>query len=151
MSYTKTNWENLPSTNTPLNASNLNKIESELVNKYEKAMSSENSAVTNSTTSGMSFGPTLNITTTGKPLIVICSAVGRVNGGNIDYYVTIGNQSQGFGGHSNSARERTTGFAIFDNLPAGNYDIKMAFACSQANRTATIEPYVSNSILAFEI
>lgn len=30
MSYTKTNWENLPSTNTPLNANNLNKIENEL-------------------------------------------------------------------------------------------------------------------------
>lgn len=30
MSYTKTNWENLPSTNTPLNATNLNKIENEL-------------------------------------------------------------------------------------------------------------------------
>jgi hypothetical protein len=27
MSYTKTNWENLPSTNTPINATNLNKIE----------------------------------------------------------------------------------------------------------------------------
>ena len=30
MSYTKTNWENLPSTNTPLNANNLNKIENAL-------------------------------------------------------------------------------------------------------------------------
>lgn len=28
--YVKTNWENLPSTNTPLNATNLNKIENEL-------------------------------------------------------------------------------------------------------------------------
>lgn len=27
MSYTKTTWENLPSTNTPINATNLNKIE----------------------------------------------------------------------------------------------------------------------------
>lgn len=27
MSYTKTNWENSPSTNTPLNAENLNNIE----------------------------------------------------------------------------------------------------------------------------
>lgn len=31
MSYTKTTWENLPSTNTPINATNLNKIENELV------------------------------------------------------------------------------------------------------------------------
>ena len=30
MAYSKTVWENLPSTNTPLNASNLNKIEDEL-------------------------------------------------------------------------------------------------------------------------
>lgn len=30
MSYSKTTWENLPSTNTPLNATNLNKIENEL-------------------------------------------------------------------------------------------------------------------------
>lgn len=28
--YVKTNWENLPSTNTPINATNLNKIETEL-------------------------------------------------------------------------------------------------------------------------
>jgi hypothetical protein len=30
MSYTKTVWENLPSTNTPVNATNLNKIENQL-------------------------------------------------------------------------------------------------------------------------
>ncbi len=30
MAYNKTTWENLPSTNTPLNASNLNKVENEL-------------------------------------------------------------------------------------------------------------------------
>ena len=31
MAYTKTNWENLPSTNTPIIQINLNKIENELV------------------------------------------------------------------------------------------------------------------------
>lgn len=30
MAYTKTTWEDLPSTNTPLSAANLNKIENEL-------------------------------------------------------------------------------------------------------------------------
>lgn len=30
MAYTRVNWENLPSTNTPVNATNLNKIENEL-------------------------------------------------------------------------------------------------------------------------
>ena len=30
MAYTKTNWQDLPSTNTPVNATNLNKIETEL-------------------------------------------------------------------------------------------------------------------------
>lgn len=30
MAYSKTNWENLPSINTPINASRLNKIENEL-------------------------------------------------------------------------------------------------------------------------
>lgn len=30
MAYSKTNWENLPSTNTPINQTNLNKIENEL-------------------------------------------------------------------------------------------------------------------------
>lgn len=30
MAYSKTTWENLPSTNTPVNATNLNKIENEL-------------------------------------------------------------------------------------------------------------------------
>lgn len=30
MSYTKTNWEALPNTNTPINPTNLNKIENEL-------------------------------------------------------------------------------------------------------------------------
>lgn len=32
MSYTPTNWENLPSTNTPINATNLNNIETGLDN-----------------------------------------------------------------------------------------------------------------------
>ena len=32
MAYSKTNWEDLPSTSTPVNATNLNKIENELVN-----------------------------------------------------------------------------------------------------------------------
>lgn len=30
MAYSKTTWENLPSTNTPINATNLNKVEDEL-------------------------------------------------------------------------------------------------------------------------
>lgn len=33
MAYNKTIWENLPSTNTPINETNLNKIENELANK----------------------------------------------------------------------------------------------------------------------
>lgn len=39
MAYTRVNWENLPSTNTPVNATNLNKIENELSdldNKIDK-------------------------------------------------------------------------------------------------------------------
>lgn len=36
MSYTKTEWENLPSTDTPLNATNLNKIENQLENSQEQ-------------------------------------------------------------------------------------------------------------------
>ena len=36
MAYTKTNWENLPSTNTPVNATNLNKIETQLGNVSNK-------------------------------------------------------------------------------------------------------------------
>lgn len=36
MAYTPTNWQNLPSTNTPINAINLNKVENELgSNKYQ--------------------------------------------------------------------------------------------------------------------
>lgn len=39
MAYSKTNWQDLPSTTTPLNATNLNKIENELSdldNKIDK-------------------------------------------------------------------------------------------------------------------
>ena len=36
MSYTRVNWENLPSTNTPLNATNLNKMDAGIANAVEK-------------------------------------------------------------------------------------------------------------------
>ena len=42
MSYTKTNWENSPSTNTPVNASNLNKIENKLVDLDTRVTTVEN-------------------------------------------------------------------------------------------------------------
>lgn len=38
MAYTSTNWENLPSTNTPINATNLNKIETELGKNDEQVI-----------------------------------------------------------------------------------------------------------------
>ena len=40
MAYTKTNWENLPSTNTPVNATNLNKIETGIVPANTQLISS---------------------------------------------------------------------------------------------------------------
>lgn len=36
MSYTRVNWENLPSTNTPLNATNLDKMDAGIANAVEK-------------------------------------------------------------------------------------------------------------------
>lgn len=36
MSYVKTNWENSPSTNSPINASNLNKIENAIASAVNK-------------------------------------------------------------------------------------------------------------------
>lgn len=36
MSYTRVNWENLPSTNTPVNATNLNKMDVGIANAVEK-------------------------------------------------------------------------------------------------------------------
>lgn len=36
MAYTKTNWENFPSANTPINAENLNKMEEGIANAVEK-------------------------------------------------------------------------------------------------------------------
>lgn len=36
MAYQKTNWENSPSTKTPLNKTNLNKIEDGISNSVEK-------------------------------------------------------------------------------------------------------------------
>lgn len=36
MSYTRVNWENLPSTNTPVNATNLNKMDAGIANAVEK-------------------------------------------------------------------------------------------------------------------
>ena len=37
MAYTRVNWENLPSTNTPLNATNLNKMDAGIANAVEKS------------------------------------------------------------------------------------------------------------------
>lgn len=36
MAYTRVNWENLPSTNTPVNATNLNKMDAGIANAVEK-------------------------------------------------------------------------------------------------------------------
>lgn len=36
MAYTKTNWQDLPNTTTPINASNLNKMENGIANAVEK-------------------------------------------------------------------------------------------------------------------
>lgn len=36
MSYTRVNWKNLPSTNTPVNATNLNKMDAGIANAVEK-------------------------------------------------------------------------------------------------------------------
>ena len=36
MAYTRINWENLPSTNTPVNATNLNKMDAGIANAVEK-------------------------------------------------------------------------------------------------------------------
>lgn len=36
MAYTRVNWENLPSTNTPVNATNLNKMDAGIANSVEK-------------------------------------------------------------------------------------------------------------------
>lgn len=36
MAYTRVNWENLPSTNTPVNADNLNKMDAGIANAVEK-------------------------------------------------------------------------------------------------------------------
>lgn len=63
MAYTKTNWENLPSTNTPINATNLNKIENELANK-------------NIITAGASASVT--VTATGEIKIPITTEVSKV-------------------------------------------------------------------------
>ena len=37
MAYTRVNWENLPSTNTPVNADNLNKMDEGIANAVEKS------------------------------------------------------------------------------------------------------------------
>lgn len=37
MAYTRVNWENLPSTNTPVNATNLNKMDAGINNLYPTA------------------------------------------------------------------------------------------------------------------
>ena len=36
MAYERVNWENLPSTNTPVNADNLNKMDKGIANAVEK-------------------------------------------------------------------------------------------------------------------
>ena len=48
MAYERVNWENLPSTNTPVNATNLNKIENELENLDNLTTYSTTTATINS-------------------------------------------------------------------------------------------------------
>ena len=60
MAYSKTNWQDLPSTATPLSASNLNKIENELesldINKVNKNEVNFIHLIVNATTFSFSIG-----------------------------------------------------------------------------------------------
>ena len=122
-----------------------------LIKACSEDHSHSNSNITNTTTSAKTYGPTLNITTTGKPLVVIASTVSYISAGNVDLFIKIDNGWYSYATHSNSNRERTIGFKIIKNLAAGSHSITLGFACSQSGRTATIPAYASNSILAFEI
>ena len=153
MSYTKTNWENLPSTATPVNANNLNKIENALVKNSAYDYNLLNSAVTNSTTTYQTFGNSITITTTGKPLAIFGTAVGYTTGGNLNLRAFIDGtlNTTNLATTSNPTRERMVGLYILNNVSAGQHTIQLCFACSQSNETATIVNYTNNTLVAFEI
>jgi len=69
MAYTTTNWENLPSTNTPINETNLNKIENGVYTANDKKI--------------ITVGLTSNVTlaTTGESDIRLNSVKGQVGSG----------------------------------------------------------------------
>lgn len=121
------------------------------VKAYNEVSYIPTSSVTNATTSAKDVGITLNITTTGKPLVVIMSLVGSVTAATVDFYLMMDGNGSRVASTNATSRERNTGFKVYDGLSAGSHTIKISFACSQGTRTATIPAYTTVSLLAFEI
>ena len=111
------------------------------------------STQTNTTTTTKPFGNTVTITTTGKPLVVMATATGKISGGNlnISLYMDGSIKQANLMTCDNTNRERMVGFKVFTDIAAGQHILQLGFACSQSNRTATIMPYCNHSILAFDI
>lgn len=89
MAYEKTNWQNTPSTQTPLSASNLNKMEYGIRNNSLNIENLDTAVQTNTTnisTNTTNIGTLTNLTTTAKSNLV--SAINEVNGKISNVYST---------------------------------------------------------------
>lgn len=112
MAYNKTNWEAAPSTNTPINPTNLNKIEQGI---YDNSLGVEN------------IGNLSNLETTAKTNLVAAINEVKTNlGGKLLW--TNSNPSNSFAGQQITLSENITNFDLYEvifveyagNLPYGS-------------------------------
>lgn len=175
MAYNKTNWTK----ETPINTYNLNKIEEgidtndkKLGNKQDKLTAGENITIKEDGTISASIEKayfnwcdfkTLSIpansqanlinarqiTTAGKPLVIIVSVTAMVTRGNWSLFVLVDGKSQKrMLCHDNRAAQNYTNTYIITNLPKGTHTFEFKFS---TDGDCTVPNYNQHSVTVFEI
>lgn len=163
MAYTKTNWQDLPNTTTPINATNLNKMEQGIYDANDKNVITIGLNADTSTTSTSAYqGIDLNLTkeiakagtklslSNGKVLIgsgvtkVLVSGKLQTQGDNSSYGLLIKKNnteiSNNYEGNQGSSWSQLTASPILVSVAEGD-TIKMSVYHNATNTTKNIKAY----------
>ena len=157
MAYKRVNWENLPSTKTPVNADNLNKMDEGIANAVQKKgyANYNGFATTDQTTqSGYVTNMELTITTTGGDILIMSSFVANtVGGGTASVGVVIDGVVKGkISLVFNDAERRYSESKILTNISAGTHTIKISASRDGSGSNQVKFPkYYGRSLTAIEL
>ena len=157
MAYERVNWENLPSTNTPVNADNLNKMDKGIANAVQKkGYASYNGYATTDqiTQSAFVTNMELTITTTGGDILIMFSFIANtVNGGTTSVRVVIDGVARGrISIVFNDEERRYSESEIFTNISAGTHTIKISASRDGSGSNQVKFPkYYGRSLTAIEL